>query len=100
MVTLWAAMLSMLPGRTRRLLSAERWWRAVSAAGRQAEIVDADGWEALSRRFGFDSPGRPRSLADLGGILGVPATRFAGELESATLHLRRVAIGVIHDSQG
>lgn len=91
-------LLTVVPSRTRELLAAERWWRLVSGADRRAEIMDADGWEPLSRRFGFETPGRPRTLVDLGGLLGLPATRFVGELESATRDLRRVAIDSIRDA--
>ena len=85
-------LLSVVPRRTRDLLAPERWWRVVLMAGRADEIRQADGWELLARRFGFQVPGRPGTLRDVAGSMGLPATRFVADLESALSRLRGMAL--------
>ena len=85
-------LLSVVPRRTRDLLAPERWWRGVLVSGRADEIRQADGWEPLARRFAFETPGRPGTLPDVADSMGLPATRFVADLESALSRLRRVAI--------
>ena len=85
-------LLSVVPRRTRDLLAPERWWRVVLMAGRADEIRQADGWELLARRFAFQVPGRPGTLRDVAGSMGLPATRFVADLESALSRLRGMAL--------
>ncbi len=84
--------LEVVPPTIRRLLDVERWWRRLDdpdLAGFGGEDI---GPRAMRARMSLDGTGRPLSMRETGRRLGLPPTRFAGDLESAQRRLRAVAI--------
>ncbi len=80
-----------VPVPVRSLLAPVRWWRMLDA-GARAEMEASPGFEKLAIRYGLQTPGRPRSLREMGRVIGIPSTRWSGEVQALVRDLRRRAV--------
>ncbi|RPG19783.1 MAG: hypothetical protein CBB69_004420 [Phycisphaera sp. TMED9] len=85
------SMLRCIPAPVRSLLAPVRWWRMLDGSAR-AEMEASPGFEKFAIRYGLQTPGRPRSLLETGRVIGVPSTRWSGEVQLLVRDLRRRAV--------
>lgn len=82
-----------VPEPARSLMAPIRWWRSLGEPGRSAFAGDP-GLEPFLVRYGLDVPGRPRSMAETGRLVGRPSTNWSAGMESLLRAVRRAAMGV------